>query len=87
MRVAQDMLELAEKYKKDVNELHQIFYEVNCSRDDLVRVLDNREGVARWSVLEDLALKGDPTSEAFIHVLKAKGDGSIVERKRFLGLD
>jgi len=62
------MLTLAEKYRKCVNEVHKIFYEVSCDRDELIKVLEDKTGTAkvvRWSVLEDLALKGKQENEAY----------------------
>jgi hypothetical protein len=40
--IAQDMLEIAEKYKKDVGAVHKIFYEVSCDRDALIEVLEEK---------------------------------------------
>jgi hypothetical protein len=58
MLIADDMIKLAEKHKKDVGVIHKIFYEVSCDRDALVEVLTDKESqVPRWTTLEDLALK------------------------------
>ena len=38
--LASDMLDLAEKYKRDVDELHRLFFEVSCDREKLIRLLD-----------------------------------------------
>lgn len=89
MMIAQDMLTLAEKYKKCVNEVHKIFYEVSCDRDELIKVLENNEGaqtVNRWSVLEDLALKGKQENEAYQHVIQTMGEREAHNRAVFLGL-
>ena len=70
MMIAQDMLTLAEKHKKCVNEVHKIFYEVSCDRDELIKVLEGKGApVTRWTVLEDLALKGKKENEAYQHVI------------------
>ena len=39
--LAADMLEIAEKYKRDVDEIHRMFFEVNCDRERLVRMLES----------------------------------------------
>jgi len=41
------MLDLAEKYKRDVDELHRLFFEVSCDREKLVRLLDGQK-IDRW---------------------------------------
>ncbi len=62
--LAQDLLDLADKYKRDIDEVHKIFFEVSCERDRLIKVLEGqREG--RWMLLEDLALKDDPTISSY----------------------
>ena len=76
MMIAQDMLELSEKYKKDVNDMHQLFYEVSCDREELIRLLEG-QSVTQWTVLEDLALKGDTGSEAYKHVRSVKNEEAI----------
>ena len=38
--LAADMLELAEKYKRDVDQVHKLFFEVSCDREKLVRLLE-----------------------------------------------
>lgn len=37
--LAQDMMQIAEKYEKDIDEVHKIYYQVSCSREKLVKVL------------------------------------------------
>ena len=37
--LASDMLDLAEKYKRDVDDVHRLFFEVSCDRDKLVKIL------------------------------------------------
>ncbi len=41
--LATDMLDLAEKYKRDVDEMHRMFFEVNCDRDKLIKMLDGQK--------------------------------------------
>ena len=38
--IAQDMMKLARDYKRPVNELHELFHQVNCNRERLIKVLD-----------------------------------------------
>lgn len=38
--LAQDLLDLADKYKRDIDEVHKIFFEVSCQRDKLIKVLE-----------------------------------------------
>jgi hypothetical protein len=86
MMIAQDMLTLAEKHKKCVNEIHKIFYEVSCDRDQLIKVLEGDKQVVRWSVLEDLALKGKQENEAYQHVMHTMGERETHDRAVFLGI-
>ena len=83
MLLAQDILSLAEKFSKDVDEVHKVFYEVSCNRDALIKVLENKSVKCRWSQLEDLALK-DLASEAFKHVQSTKGTEEVERRRKFL---
>lgn len=80
------MLTLAEKYKKCVNEVHKIFYEVSCDREELIKVLEGKEKVIRWNVLEDLALKGKKDAEAYKHVTETHGEKEALSRAIFLGI-
>ena len=41
--LASDMLEIAEKYKRDVDEVHRLFFEVSCDREKLIRLLDGQK--------------------------------------------
>jgi len=50
------MLSLAEKYKRDIEEVHKIFFELSCDRDKLIKYLEGQK-VERWLLLEDLALR------------------------------
>lgn len=63
------MLELADKYKRDVDDLHRMFFEVNCERDRLVKILEGQK-VEKWQVMEDLAIKDDPSSLSFKYVMQ-----------------
>jgi hypothetical protein len=41
--LASDMLDLAEKYKRDVDDVHRLFFEVSCDRDKLVKILSGQK--------------------------------------------
>jgi seryl-tRNA synthetase len=38
--LASEMLEIADKYKRDVEEVHKIFFEVSCQKDKLIKILE-----------------------------------------------
>jgi hypothetical protein len=82
------MLDLADKYRRDVDEVHKIFFEVSCDRDRLVRILEaggsSGLGRERWQLLEDLALKDGPEVEAYKYVTDTKGPAEVEKRRRFL---
>ncbi len=82
--LAADMLDLAEKYKRDVEEVHLLFFQVSCDRDRLIRLLEGKARVDRWQQLEDLAVKEKPGSAAFDHVLASKGPEEVLKRQQFL---
>ena len=65
--LAQDMFKIAERYNKDIQEVHKIFYEVSCNRENLIRVLKDEQnsGVAQWKTLEDLALRHSEDTPSF----------------------
>jgi hypothetical protein len=41
--LAADMLDIAEKYKRDVDDIHKIFFEVSCDREKLIKILDGQK--------------------------------------------
>ncbi len=41
--LAADMLDLAEKYKRDVDDVHKMFFEVCCDREKLVKLLEGQK--------------------------------------------
>ena len=83
--LAQDMLNFAQDYDRDVAEIHKIFYQVSCNRDKLRLFLQGKE-VKVWTTLEDLALKNDKNNRAYQVVLSDKGEQEVREREAFLGL-
>lgn len=82
--LAQDMLELADKYKRDVDEVHRLFFEVSCDRDRLVKLLEGQKNVQKWALIEDLAVKDQPGSESYKYVLQQKGETEVARRREFL---
>ena len=38
--LAQDLINIATRYKYNVDEVHKIFYEVSCNRDNLIAVIN-----------------------------------------------
>jgi hypothetical protein len=86
--LAQDMLAIATHFSVGVQEVHKIFYEVNCNRENLLKVLADKEGhqVKRWQTLEDLALRHSEDTLSFQVVLNDKGREEVNLRKAFLEL-
>ena len=80
--LASDMLELADKYKRDVDEIHKMFFQVNCEREKLIKLLDGQKiekylyiiYIYRWQLIEDLAIKDDAQAETFKYVVHQKGE-------------
>jgi len=73
--MAQDMMQIASQFKKDIHEVHMQFYQVSCNRDNLIKMLEGGDcSKMKWEQLEDLALKEkDRNSPSYLHVLKTKG--------------
>ena len=46
--LASDMLDLAEKYKRDVDDVHRLFFEVSCDREKLVKLLEGKQSMQKW---------------------------------------
>lgn len=71
--LAQEMLELSQKYDRDAMEVHKVFYEVSCNMKALREFLEGNQ-VCRWTPLEDLALKKkDRRDPSYQYVLAEKG--------------
>ena len=45
--LAADMLNLADKYKRNVEDIHAIFFEVNCDRELLIKCLEGQT-IEKW---------------------------------------
>lgn len=79
------MLELAEKYKRDVDEVHRLFFQVSCDRDRLIRHLEGsskaKDGSDKWELIEDLAVKDDPRSATYQYILQKKGEKEVQKRR------
>ena len=39
------MLKIAQRFEKDVMEVHKVFYEVSCDRANLVKVLNGEKDI------------------------------------------
>ena len=87
--LAQDLLNIATIHDYDIAEVHKIFYEVSCNRDNLIEVIDAEKearacDVKRWQTLEDLALRHKEDTPSFQVVLQDKGREEVNRRKAFL---
>ena len=56
MQTATFIMEMAVEYGRDVSELHKLFYQCNCKKDQLEKLLKGQK-IVLWTPLEDLALK------------------------------
>ena len=65
--MAQDLVNIAEYAGWTLQKVHQVFYEVSCNRDNLLKLCQNEndESVKRWKTLEDLALRNSEDAPAF----------------------
>lgn len=85
--LASDMLDLAEKYKRDVDDVHRMFFEVSCDRDKLIKLLEGKQTVQKWEQIEDLAVKDNPDSMAYKYVMQKRGENEVAKRRHFLEFD
>lgn len=85
--LASDMLDLAEKYKRDVDDVHRLFFEVSCDRERLVRLLEGKQNVQKWEQIEDLAVKDGQESMAYKYVMQKRGENEVAKRRQFLEFD
>ena len=85
--LASDMLDLAEKYKRDVDDVHRLFFEVSCDREKLVKLLEGKQNVQKWEQIEDLAVKDGQDSMAYKYVMQKRGENEVTKRRRFLEFD
>jgi hypothetical protein len=65
------MMELSEKYKRDIDSIHSMFFEVSCDREKLVKLLEGRK-IEKWKTLEDLAVREGQDSMSYQHVSEYK---------------
>jgi hypothetical protein len=77
------MLEIADKYKRDVEEVHKIFFEVSCQKDKLIKVLEGQQNANnyRWTPLEDISLTNNRNEP---YLIRSKGLQQVLKRKSFL---
>ena len=75
---------VAKQYSRDIDEIEELYGEVNCDKAALIEVL-NGKNFTKWTELEDLCLK-DPESKMFKFLVDAKGTEEIEKRRKFLCL-
>lgn len=78
-----DMQGLADKYKRDVEDIHKIFFQVSCDREKLHKILEDYSAVL-WNPLEDLAVMKAPDSEEYKLIVERKGGDECLKRRIFL---
>ena len=49
-----------------------------------MKLLEGQKVIDKWQLLEDLAIKERPTSDAYKHVLSMKGKEEVQIRQQFL---
>ena len=84
--LAADLMAIAEKYRRDIEEIHKIFFQLSCDREKLIKVLDGQK-VQKWEILEDLAIKNDKTTEEYRYMVHEKGEGEVTKRRMFLEIE
>ena len=52
----------------------------------MIKLLEGKSNVTKWTTLEDLAIKNEPSSEPYQLVLADKGQEELDRRLRFLEL-
>ena len=77
------MLVIAEKYKKPVDDIHRIFFEVGCDTAQLIESLQGCDEL-RWTALEDIALHEGPESETYQYLVDTRGVEEVEKRLEFL---
>ena len=81
--LSDDLLRLADKYHRPIDEIHALFFSVSCDRQKLLEALEKKP-TTTWSTLEDLALGDATESLQFKHVEAEKGPVEVQARKKFL---
>ena len=97
------MISFSKQYKKNLEELHDLFYSVSCDWESLEYILNAQKADPvnsikyqeqiekiqnmQWTVLEDLAIIDDKESEAYLHVVERKGENEVIKRRQFLQVD
>ena len=75
---------IAKQYSRDIEEVQELYAEVNCDKAQLKEVLSGKS-FTKWTELEDLCLR-DPESKMYKYLIKDKGQAEIEKRKKFLCL-
>ena len=79
-----ELTAIAKQYSRDIDEILQIFEEVNCSKQQLKKVLEG-QSYCKWNELEDLALNSNDKMQ-YNYLLKCKGQEEVDRRLIFLGV-
>ncbi len=81
--LSNELNKLSIKYKKDIEELMNSFFNVNCNREKMIKFLEGCKDVKLWTPLEDIAIiKKD--SEEYKVVEEDRGEDEVEERRKFL---
>lgn len=83
-RLHSELHSVAQQYGKDIEDIYQLWEDVNCSKAQLKSVLEG-QSYAKWTVLEDLALKGGDRQQ-LRYLEKTKGTEQMEKRAKFLGI-
>ena len=78
-------MNISQEYGVCLEEVHNTFVEVSCSKAKLIDVLKG-QSFTKWNELEDMALEKGTESKEYTYLLKMKGPEEILRRKKFLGL-
>lgn len=75
--LAKQMLDLAARYKKDIEYIHDLYFNVSANQEKMIRYLEGCKQTKPWGHLEDLALQDDPESPSFKYVLNDRGQEEV----------
>ena len=68
-----------------MDEIYEIFQDVNCSKSELRRVLEGKR-FSKWNPLEDLALLSERNSAHWDYITKTRTEEEIAARAAFLNV-
>ena len=85
-RLQMELEAFAKQYSRSIDDVQEIYGEVNCDKTKLEGVLRG-QSFTKWDELDDICLKkGDCLSRPYRFLIKEKGAEEIERRKIFLGL-